>query len=306
MKKILFIIYIFCFINFEVTAQQLPQFSQYMFNTIAINPAYAGTRENITISLMNRNQWVGVNGAPVTSTLAVDTSIPGSKIGLGLSMINDQLGFENTTFLFADMSYTIRLNHEYILSLGVKAGASVYSLDDEIYLDPSASTDTFLDRVNTNWKPNFGMGIYLRNEDDNWFLGVSSPRLIEYNNIASDQFLAIERSSYYLHGGLMLKFNPKLTLKPTFQLKYVNGAPVSIDATANFLLNENLWLGASYRFGDAIGGYINFKLWEELNVGYTYEFITSSIGPYTSGSHEIFLSFRFDLPRSWCGCANPF
>ena len=286
------------------SAQQLPQFGQYMFNTISINPAYAGTREAMVITLLNRNQWVGVKGAPVTQTASVDSALPGSNLGLGLSVINDQLGYENTTYLYADAAYMIVLNDFYRLSFGLKAGLSRYGLDSELLMDQSAISDQYLDRIFNTWKPNFGVGFYLRS--DELFISLSSPRLVSYSNETDITYEAIERASYYLAGGYILEFNPQLKFKPTALIKYTNGSPVSLDLTANFLINEKLWLGVAHRFNDAMGGYVSLQATEGLRLGYSYEFNTSRLKTYSSGSHEIFMSYQFKLPKPRCNCPNVF
>ncbi|MBN4057965.1 type IX secretion system membrane protein PorP/SprF [Olleya sp. AH-315-K02] len=302
-KKIQYLKIVFLF-PVIVMSQQFPQFSQYMFNTIAINPAYAGTREELTIAFLNRNQWVGINGAPVTQTLTLDSSFPNTKLGAGLSIINDKLGYENTTSIYADVSYTLDVNYKYILSFGIKAGISKYGLDAELLIDPDAIGDQYLGRIFNNWKPNFGVGIYLRSED--LFLGLSSPRLFDYNNNTSIEYVAIERASYYLNGGYMLEFNHQVSFKPTFLIKYTNGAPISIDLTANLLIEEKLWVGAAYRLNDALGGYVSLQITDDIKFGYAYEFITSAISTYTSGSHELFMSYQIKLFEPDCDCENKF
>ena len=291
-------------IPFIGVSQQLPQFSQYMFNTTSINPAYAGSREAMVITFLNRNQWVGVNGAPITQTLAIDSSVPGSHLGLGLSVINDKLGYENTTYFYTDAAYMITLNEYYRLSFGLKAGLSRYGLDPDLLMDQSAASDQYLDGIFNKWKPNFGIGFYLRSDD--LFIGLSSPRIVSYTNETDIRYEAIERASYYLAGGYILEFNPQLKFKPTAMLKYTNGSPISLDLTANFLINETLWLGIAHRFNDAIGGYLSIQATQALRFGYSYEFNTSNLRTYSSGSHEIFLSYQFELPRPRCKCPNVF
>jgi len=285
-------------------AQQLPQFTQYMYNTISINPAYAGSRERLNVAFLNRNQWLGVNGAPVTQTLTADTSIPNTNLGLGLSVIHDKLGYERTSYIYSDLSYSITMKQDYRLSFGFKFGVSKYGIDPDLLMDPSAMGDQYLDNIFTKWKPNFGAGIYYRSMD--WFISLSSPRLLSYTNTTDIEYVAFERVSYYLSGGYMLDFNPQLTFKPTFLVKYTNGAPISVDLTANFLVNEKLWLGLAYRVGDALGGLFSIDATEDLKIGYAYEFNTTAINPYTSGSHEVFLIYQFDYPRSKCDCQNKF
>lgn len=291
-------------IPFLGVAQQMPQFSQYMYNTISINPAYAGTREKLNVTLLNRNQWVGIDGAPVTQTLSIDTAIPDTNLGVGLSIINDKLGYESTKYIYADVSYSIAINDDYRLSFGIKAGMSKYGIDAELLNDPDAIGDEYLDNIFTSWKPNFGAGIYYRS--DEWYLGLSTPRLINYTNQTSLEYESIERSSYYLTGGAMLKLNSTLKLKPTFLVKYTNGAPLSVDLTANFLINEKFWIGAAYRLNDSFGVLASFQITENLKIGYSYDAISSDLSPYTSGSHEVFINYQFEIPWIRCNCNNVF
>ncbi|SDB41769.1 type IX secretion system membrane protein, PorP/SprF family [Flavobacteriaceae bacterium MAR_2010_188] len=284
-------------------AQQLPQFSQYMYNTISINPAYAGSREIMVINLLNRNQWVGVNGAPVTQTLSVHSSVPGTKLGLGLSVINDKLGYDNTTYIYSDVSYTLNLSDKYWLAFGLKVGASKFSLDDDIYNDPAYNNDPYLDYLYNGWDPNFGVGIYFRS--DKFYMGLSSPKLVNYKKRSDLDYIPIDRVSYYLNGGYLWEYNSSnLKFKPTFLLKYTNGAPLSVDVTGNVLLYDKLWLGLSYRLKDSFGAMANFNIAKGLNIGYAYDYITSDLAPFTSGSHEIILQYEFNFPRPRCKCTD--
>lgn len=302
-KKTYYLIILFLFPFFGV-AQQLQQFSQYMYNTVAINPAYAGSRERLNITLLNRNQWVGLDGAPVTQTFSAHSSIPGTNLGVGLSFINDKLGYENSTYIFADVAYTINVNDDYRLSFGIKIGMSRYGLNADLLMDPSALGDQFLDKIFNRWKTNIGAGVYYRSDD--WYIGLSAPRLINYENNTDIEYVAIDRVSSYLIGGYLYKFNPQLKFKPTFLLKYTNGAPISVDLTANFLINEKLWLGVAYRVTESFGILTSLQASDNLKFGYSYEINTTALSPYNSGSHEIFISYEFDFPKPRCNCENNF
>jgi len=302
--KNIYVLLVLCVMPVIGHSQQMPQFTQYMYNTISINPAYAGSRERLNVAFLHRNQWLGVNGAPVTQTLTTDTSIPNTNLGIGLSIIHDKLGYERTSYIYSDVSYSISINEDYRLSFGFKFGVSKYGIDPDLLMDPSAIGDQYLDKIFNKWKPNFGAGIYYRSND--WFVSFSSPRILTYTNNTDLEYLAIERVSYYLSGGSMLNINPQLTFKPTFLIKYTNGAPISVDLTGNFLINEKLWLGLAYRVGDALGGLMSLEVSDSLKLGYAYEFNTTAINPYTSGSHEVFLIYQFDYPRSKCDCQNKF
>ena len=283
--------------------QQLPQFTQYMYNTISINPAYAGSREIMVVNVLNRNQWVGVNGAPVTQTISTHTSIPNTKFGVGLSVISDKLGYESTTYAYADVSYTINLNQyeEYKLAFGIKFGASKYDLDNNLMNDPSSSADPFIGLVNFKWSPNIGAGVYFRGES--FYLGFSSPKLINYTNSSID-YVSLDRVNYYFNGGYLFDVNNNLKLKPTFLLKYTDGAPISMDISTLLFINEKLWLGGSYRLFDSFGGIVNFKLFEGLSLGYAYDYVTSDLNSFSSGSHEVMLNYEFVFPKPRCKCKD--
>lgn len=285
------------------SAQQVPQFTQYMYNTISFNPAYAGSREIMVINVLNRNQWAGIHGAPITQTLSAHTSIPNTNFGVGLSIIKDELGYEKTTYGYADVSYTIRLNKydAYKLAFGLKFGASKYDLDQNLLNDGFNSSDPFLDMVNFNWSPNIGAGIYFRGES--FYLGVSSPKLINYEN-SNMEYVSLDRVSYFFNGGYLLDLNSNLKFKPTFLVKYTNGAPMSLDLSTLFYINEKLWLGGSYRLFDSFGAIINFKVFDGLSFGYAYDYITSDLTAFSSGSHEFMINYEFVFPKPRCKCKD--
>jgi len=290
---------------FVAQSQQRPQFTQYMYNSIAFNPAFAGSRQSMVINLLHRSQWVGIDGAPTTQTLSAHTLIPKLKnVGVGLSVVRDQLGFESTTDAFANFSYTIDLDDDqkYRLAFGVKAGATKYDLDDDLLNDPSAGQDDFLNTVDFSWLPNAGIGLYFRGES--FYLGASVPKIFtsEDNNTG---FTSFDRSSVFINGGALFDLrNSNVQFKPTFLIKYTDGAPLSADFSALFYLNEKLWVGGAYRLGDSFAGIVDFKVTEKFTAGYAYDFITSGLGGFTSGSHEILLSYKFDFLRPVCKCKD--
>ena len=288
--------------TYSVEAQQFPQFTQYMYNTISVNPAYAGSREFMVINLLNRNQWVGVEGAPKTQTLTVHSSVPDTQLGLGLSVINDKIGYENSTYAYADVSYTINLRKDRWLAFGFKAGASKYDLRDELINDPTYGSDPFLDDVFYRWSPNFGAGVYYRSEY--FYFGISAPRLINIKNKTDLEYKSIDRASYYVNGGYLWEISHKLAFKPTFLIKYTNGAPVSVDITSNFYINEKVWLGGFYRLGDGFGALVNFRITDIINIGYSFDYITSDLNPYANGSHEVMLGFDLPFPKPKCNCVD--
>jgi type IX secretion system PorP/SprF family membrane protein len=278
-------------------SQQLPQFTQYMFNTISINPAYAGSRETFSAVGLHRSQWVGLEGGPETQTLSIHTPLKNEKIGLGLSFINDKLGYENFSYIYGDFSYTIQTGVESKLAFGIKGGFTHYNLDEELLNDPSVVNDPFFNDVSNRWSPNIGAGLYWHT--NRWYLGLSAPRILntDYNKgrNGSIDYVALERISYYVTGGYVFDLSENTKLKPSVLLKATNGAPLSFDISANFLFNETFWFGAGYRINEsaaAIGGIADFQVSKQLRIGYAYEYPISDIRPYTSGTHEVLLMFE--------------
>jgi len=298
MKLLKFNIIAFILFNCWIgVAQQLPQFTQYMFNTVSINPAYAGSRETLSIVGLHRSQWVGLEGAPTTQTLSMHTPLRNEKVGLGLSFINDELGYQNFSYLYGDFSYTIQTGANTKLAFGIKAGFTSYSLDPAFRA--SESNDPVIYGYEDRWKPNIGAGVYWHSE--RWYIGLSSPRILNTNYNGTDDFEALERQSYYLTGGYVFDLGQTVKFKPAALIKATNGAPLSFDVTANFLFNEVFWIGAAYRLNEqagALGGIADFQVSKQLRIGYAYEYPISDLRPYTSGTHEVLLMFElFNVKR---------
>lgn len=278
-------------------AQQLPQFTQYMFNTISINPAYAGSRGTFSAVGLHRSQWVGLEGGPETQTLSIHTPLRNEKIGLGLSFINDALGYENFSYLYGDFSYTIQTGVKTKLAFGLKAGFTHYNIDQELLTDPSIVNDPFFNDVSNRWSPNIGAGVYWHT--NRWYIGISAPRILntDYNNGRNGtlDYVALERVSYYFTGGYVFDMGERTKFKPSALLKATNGAPLSFDISANFLFNDVFWIGGGYRVNQsaaAIGGIADFQVSKQLRIGYAYEYPISDIRAYTSGTHEVLLMFE--------------
>lgn len=287
---------LFCTISF---AQQLPQFSQYMFNTIAVNPAYAGSRETLSVTGLHRSQWVGIEKGPSTQTLSVHTPLPNEKIGVGLSVINDAPGYENFVFVYGDFSYTIQTGARTKLAFGLKAGFTHYNLDQIFLNSEEVANDPFFGNYADTWNPNIGVGAYWHS--NKWYLGLSAPRVIntDYNDLDSSQgisYVAQERIGYYFTGGYVFNLNENTKMKPSFLVKATNGAPLSVDLTSHFLLYEKFWVGGSYRYNvntSSLAALLDFQVSKEIRIGYAYDhYLASGIRPYTGGTHEIILIYE--------------
>ena len=197
-----------------VNAQQQPQFTHYMFNTVAVNPAYAGSRGSLYVVAVNRNQWVGIDDAPRTTTISANTPLRINKMGLGLSIVRDQTGFQNHTSFYVDYSYTVKMKEEHYFSFGVKAGFSQYKIDQEFYDFESVMEDPALNEKLNRWTPNVGAGVYYHTKK--WYLGLSTPRLISTDYNKNGDFVALEKNHYYAIGGYVFGLTSNTKFKPSF------------------------------------------------------------------------------------------
>ena len=271
-------------------AQQDAQFTQYMYNTITINPAYAESRGALSIFALHRTQWVGLDGAPVTNTVSMNTPFNESNLGLGISIVNDKIGPTQENTISADVSYSIHTSETFKLSFGMKATANLFSLDVN-KLNP-VDNDPSLHDFNNKFTPNIGAGIYLHS--DKAYVGFSVPNFIETNRY-NDNEVAIfkEKINYYLMGGYVFTISNDIQFKPAGLLKLVQGAPLQADISANFMFIEKLTVGIAYRWSAAMSGMVGFQISEGLHIGYGYDLETTNLDRYNSGSHEVFL--RYDL-----------
>ena len=271
-------------------AQQDAQYTQYMYNTINVNPAYAGSRGVLSIFGLYRTQWVGLDGAPETGAFSVNSPIANSNLGVGLSFVNDRIGPTNQNTISADLSYTIRTSETYKLSFGVKGTANLFNLDPS-KLNPQHADDPLLQDLNNDLSPNVGAGVYLHS--DKLYLGASVPNFFETKRY-DDNDVAVykERMNMYFIGGYVFDLSPSLKFKPAFLTKLVEGAPLQLDVSGNFLINERLVLGAAWRWDAAVSAMAGFQITDGFFIGYGYDLETTKLANYNSGSHEIFLRFE--------------
>ena len=277
------------FTAFVSFAQQDAQFTQYMYNTININPAYAGSRGALSMFALHRTQWVGLEGAPVTNTVSMNTPLNSSNLGLGISLINDKIGPTHENTISADISYTVPTSETYKLSFGVKATANLFDLD-ESRLTPAQAGDPSLQNYNT-FSPNIGAGVYLHS--DKAYVGLSIPNFIETNRY-DDNEVAIfkEKINYYLIAGYVFDFTDSIKFKPAFLSKMTEGAPLQIDVSGNFMINEKFVIGVAYRWSAAMSAMVGFQVTDGMYIGYGYDQETTNLENYNSGSHEIFLRYE--------------
>lgn len=286
-KILIFALMLTCYSAF---AQQDAQYTQYMYNTININPAYAGSRGVMSIFGLHRTQWVGLDGAPTTNAFSLNTPLKNSNLGLGISLVNDRIGPTSDNTISADLSYTIPMNEDYKLSFGIKASGNMFNLDTD-KLTPAQASDPNLQNFNNEFSPNFGAGVYLHS--DKLYLGLSVPNFLQdskYND--NDVAVFQERMNFYAIGGYVFDISPSIKFKPAFLTKVVTGSPLQVDASANFLFFDKLMLGGAYRWDAAVSALAGFQITDGLFIGYSYDMETTNLKRYNSGSHEVFLRFE--------------
>lgn len=286
-------------------AQQDAQYTQYMYNTVSVNPAYAGSRGHLSIAGLYRNQWLGLDGAPETQTLNIHSPVGYRGVGLGLSIVNDKIGPTSETYFDVDFSYTIQTSWEGRLSFGLKGSAHMldirYSELDEFDIDPQLQSQQ---DIQNKFSPNLGAGVYYHT--DKFYVGLSVPRILETTHFDSSSVsTAKELMNYYFITGYVWDLNPFLKFKPTVLTKVVQGAPLQLDLSANFMFNERFIGGVAYRWDAAFSGLVGFMLSDQMMVGLAYDREITELGAATfnDGSFEIIL--RYDFIRNIGNMKSP-
>ncbi len=311
-KKSLFVTVLTMFLFMVgLHAQQDAQYTQYMYNTMSVNPAYAGSRGQLSIAALYRSQWVGLNGAPKTQTINLHSPIRNSRLGYGISIINDNIGdgvVQETQF-DALVSYTIEVSMDAKLSFGLKAGGNLLNLDFT-GLNNFDSENVEGENIDNKFSPNFGVGVYYHT--DKFYAGISAPNLIEtqhFDNSQRDansvQFLATERMNFYFITGYVFDLNHNFKFKPALLTKVVGGAPLQLDASASFLYNDVFSFGAAYRWDAAFSAMVGVQLSNQIMIGLAYDRETTELGgtQFNDGTFEVFL--RYELVRKFNRMISP-
>lgn len=274
-------------------AQQDAQYTQYMYNPININPAYAGSRGALSLFGLYRTQWVGLDGAPKTSAFSANSPINNSNLGIGVSLVNDKIGPTNVNNLSVDLSYTIQTSADYKLSFGIKGTGNLFNLDIN-KLNPEIQGDPQFQNFNSKFTPNVGAGIYWHS--DRAYIGLSVPNFIQTNRY-NDNDIAIykDKINYYLMAGYVFNLDhyQYVKFKPALLTKMVEGAPLQVDVSANFMFADKFVVGVAYRWSAALSAMVGFQITDGLHIGYGYDRETTRLNNYNSGSHEIFLRYEF-------------
>lgn len=306
MKKIILVFICLCS-SFFGYSQQQAMYTQYMFNGLAINPAYASVDESLSVTALSRLQWAGFKGAPKTQTLSIHTPIKTSNTFIGAVLINDQIGeVLKETGGYLSISQRVPVGEESFLAVGITGGASSFRSsysDDYPYSPESVNDPLFVDAKSI--RGNFGFGVMLFS--DNYYLGLSSPYFYQrdFTSYNKESTYANNNKPFYLfQAGVLLPLGYDFKLKPNFLIKYVNGAPLQFDLNANLLIKETLWVGASYRSADSFDAIASVYITPQIQLGYSYDFANTELARAQSGSHEVMLKFSFPIkgrdPNNTC------
>ncbi|WP_264538188.1 type IX secretion system membrane protein PorP/SprF [Flavobacterium sp. N1736] len=290
MKNIFYITVIMLLGVCSASAQQQSQYTQYMYNTMTFNPGYTGSREVVSAMALYRTQWVGLDGAPKTMNFSIQSPLGYHGNGIGLNIVNDEIGPTKNLGAMLNYAYTIETDNELKFSFGISGGIENLVIDySKLNVE---NQDAYLTGRESMLSPNVGAGVYVHSY--NWYAGLSSPKLLQTShddNVAASVYSS--KAHFYGIAGYVFDINPYLRFKPAVLAKFVSGAPISLDLSGNFLINDKFTLGAAYRLDAGVSAMAGFQLTDAIQIGYGYDYETTRLSNYNSGSHEFFL--RFDL-----------
>ncbi len=295
-RRLLLILFLGIFGN--LIAQQDAQYTQYMYNTLSVNPGYAGSRGHMSIAALYRAQWVGLDGAPKTQTLNLHTPVGYNGVGLGVSIVNDQIGPTSETYFDLDFSYTIQTSDVARLSFGIKGSAHLldirFSELNQDLANPGGPDPTLQQDIQNRFSPNVGAGVYYHT--NKFYLGLSAPRILETTHFEESSLsTAKERINYYLITGYVMDLDAFWRFKPAILTKMVSGAPLQVDISANFMYNDKFIIGAAYRWDAAFSGMAGFQVSPAFLIGLAYDREITELGnaAFNDGSFEVILRYDF-------------
>lgn len=297
MKKLYLVALVVFSITMDLQAQQDPHYTQYMYNMNVINPAYAGSKENLSIGMLYRKQWVEIEDAPTTATFSGHAPV-GKNVGLGLSVISDKIGPVEENNIYGDFSYTLQLGGEHKLAFGLKAGLTLHQVG--LYSDinhtlPDQNDPAFAQNTSNSY---FNLGSGLFYYTNKYYLALSVPNMMKSKHLDfNGREFGSEVSHYFLTGGYVFDVSENIKFKPFFMMKSAFNAPTSLDLSTNFLFNQKFEAGITYRLEDSFGAMINYAISPNVKLGYAYDHIVSDLNVTTPSSHEIVLLFDLNFPR---------
>lgn len=280
-------------------AQQLPQYTQYMLNEMAINPAVAGKDDFADARSNNRYQWVGITDAPRTYMLTVHGPFKSKNMGLGMHLFTDIVGPTRRTGLNFSYAYHLKLNEDLRLSMGLSAGILQWGIDGSKLILREEGDESLLTTYQTTYVPDFGTGLYFHKKD-RFYLGFSVPQIYQsriglYPGVPKNSRLV---SHFNLNGAYKFDLGDDFKIEPSFLAKYAMPAPVKVDVGLRVIYKEQVWLGGAYRHNDAFTALIGYLYNNYLMVGYSFDFTTTNIRKYSTGTHEIMLGIRFSQKQA--------
>ncbi|OIQ40906.1 MAG: hypothetical protein BM563_01735 [Bacteroidetes bacterium MedPE-SWsnd-G1] len=276
-------------------AQQDVQFTQYMYNMSVINPAYTGSRTSLSMSMMGRTQWNGLDGAPRTISVAASGPIA-DRMGLGVTLLSDIIGPVKEESIFADYTYTINTSETGKLAFGAKLGATFQKIDF-FSLSVDLEGDPLIDRDNLNQTyPNFGAGLFYYT--DKFYAGFSMPNIIKSRHFEKENGFVSEASEemhFFFNSGYVFDVSQDIKVRPSVMMKGAANTPISIDIAGNLLFYEIFELGVAWRVDSSVSGLFNFVLGKNMRLGYAYDHTLSNFSAYNSGSHEVFFLYGLEF-----------
>ena len=294
MKKLILLLFT-VLIAQQISAQQDPQYTQYMYNMNIINPAYAGISEGLSVGALYRSQWVGLDGGPETFTFNIHSPV-GKQLALGLSVISDKIGPVEETNAYVDASYTIPLGMETRLAFGVKGGFTFHDIAiAESQITLVDLSDPFFANAINETTPNIGAGVYFY-KPNKYYISISVPNILNGVHLdANGTKIGSESEHLFTAAGYVFDLSENFKLKPHALLKYAFDAPVSYDLNANLFMYDLVEFGVGYRLDDSFSTMINFQVTKDLRIGYAYDAINSGLDIVTNSSHEVFINYDFNF-----------
>lgn len=281
--------------NNRSMAQTEPMYSQYMYNMLGVNPAYAGSREATSFNIFQRRQWVGIDGSPQTTSVSLDQAILNKKAGWGIQLYDDKLGVEKADGINLMTATRIRVSENGILSGGLSFGVMNYRIDLMNVSNRFTPSDPAFYSNFNKWTPSIGLGLYYNT--DNFYAGVSIPNILKSRLSAFDAIKSglqkVNARHFFLTTGIVIPLNEDIKIKPSTMIKMVEGAPIEADFNTNIWLRDLISVGVSYRTGDAIIGMAEIQATENLRFGYSYDITISPLKYYNNGSHEFMIRYEF-------------
>lgn len=300
MNKSLIIFVGFLLLGLHAQAQQRPVFSQYMFNMLALNPAYAGNQKQLSVTALLRNQWVNLDGAPKTQTISSHSNFRNKNIGLGMMLYNESIGVHSDIGAYFSYAYQIKFKKS-MLSLGLQGGLNQLTSDyTRLKSRTFGGGDPSLIRYKS-LNPNFGTGLFYNTKTA--YVGFSVPFLINNKVMQENEGAVVastEKRYYFLTGGKVFDISENLKLKPSFLLRAQERSALSFDASVNVFIDDILNVGVSYRNHDALTGMFQLDLNENFSFGYAYDYTLSSLNEMARGSHELMVNYRIRLTSAPC------